>query len=216
MRVACVGYRDWALQIYDNLAATCECNFLIIRSLAQYNKELIRDFKPDLVLFYGWSWKIEKEIINDYICLMLHPSELPKYRGGSPIQNQIIDGITVTKASIFKMVDEIDAGDIVAQSDLSLDGYVDEILDRLTKIGIEETRILLKHGITTKPQKHEFATYRTRLTPKESEITVDELINEKGEYLYNKIRMLTGPYPRAYFKTRDGKKILFDKVRLID
>ena len=44
---------------------------------------------PDIVLFYGWSWKVSEKLINKFDCLMLHPSPLPKYRGGSPIQNQI-------------------------------------------------------------------------------------------------------------------------------
>ena len=47
---------------------------------------------------------------------MLHPSPLPKYRGGSPIQNQIIRGVVDSMVTIFVMNDKIDAGDIIAQS----------------------------------------------------------------------------------------------------
>ena len=43
------------------------------------------------MLFYGWSWKIEEEIYANYMSIMLHPSDLPKFRGGSPIQNQILN-----------------------------------------------------------------------------------------------------------------------------
>ena len=51
---------------------------------------------------------------------MLHPSDLPKFRGGSPIQNQIINGVKKTKISIFRINSEIDAGDIVAKAPLDL------------------------------------------------------------------------------------------------
>ena len=90
MRLACVGYRKWALNIYDSLANSLDHNFFIIRSKEQFNAEAIFDFNPDLILFYGWSWLVDIKIINKFNCLMLHPSPLPKYRGGSPIQNQII------------------------------------------------------------------------------------------------------------------------------
>ena len=90
MRIACIGYRDWALNIYDELAQTEDHLFLIFRSKSQFREDIIRDFKPDLVLFYGWSWIVSSDLLKEYTCLMLHPSPLPRYRGGSPIQNQII------------------------------------------------------------------------------------------------------------------------------
>ena len=46
---------------------------------------------------------------------MLHPSSLPQYRGGSPIQNQIIDGIKESEVCIFKMEKEIDSGQIIKE-----------------------------------------------------------------------------------------------------
>ena len=99
MRIACVGYREWALNIYDALANNTDHTYLIIRSQAQFDEDSLRDFKPDLILFYGWSWYVAETLLQDYTCLMLHPSPLPKYRGGSPIQNQIIAGEKNSKVS---------------------------------------------------------------------------------------------------------------------
>ena len=92
MRIACVGYREWALNIYDALVNSTDHSYLIFRSKLEYKEDVLRDFKPDLILFYGWSWHINKTLLHHFTCLMLHPSPLPKYRGGSPIQNQIIAG----------------------------------------------------------------------------------------------------------------------------
>jgi len=214
MRVACVGYRDWALKIYDRLATITEHTFLIFRSKAQFNVEALDDFKPDLVLFYGWSWLIPANILQHHTCIMLHPSPLPLYRGGSPIQNQIILGETSSQVTLFVMTNELDAGDIVGQCDLSLTGDLNEIFKRMEDAGVELTCNLFDNGLKRIPQDHSVATYCKRRTPCDSEITADELANKPAEYLYNKIRMLADPYPNAYILAADGKKLMITSAHL--
>ena len=87
MKIVCIGYRSWALEIYRNLRNQKKIKFLF---LPKENTKKILKLKPDYILFYGWSWKVKKNLINTNKCIMLHPSMLPKFRGGSPIQNQII------------------------------------------------------------------------------------------------------------------------------
>ncbi len=207
MRVACVGYRDWALNIYDRLASSSDHTFLIFRSKVQFRLEVLFDFKPDLVLFYGWSWILPAFLLERYTCLMLHPSPLPLYRGGSPIQNQIIMGEISSKVSLFVITDELDAGDLVGQQDLSLLGTLSDIFKRIEDAGVKLTQDLLKQGLQRVSQDHSQATYCRRRTPEESEITSEELATKPAEYLFNKVRMLADPYPNAYILTADGKKL---------
>lgn len=214
MRIACVGYRDWALNIYDRLAATSDHSFLIFRSKAQFKLEVLDDFKPDLVLFYGWSWRIPDDLLERHTCVMLHPSPLPRYRGGSPIQNQIIAGESSSKVSLFVMTAELDAGDLLGQKDLSLAGTLDAIFKRIEDAGLELTRHILEHGLHRSPQDHSKATFCKRRTPGESEITADELFSKPAEYLYNKIRMLADPYPNAYILTADGKRLVITAAHI--
>ena len=101
MKIVCIGYREWALKIYDNIAHETNHNFLIIRKKEQYDENVIIDFNPDIILFYGWSWIVSDFLIKNFDCLMLHPSPLPLYRGGSPIQNQIINGEIRSKVTII-------------------------------------------------------------------------------------------------------------------
>jgi methionyl-tRNA formyltransferase len=216
MRVACVGYRDWALNIYDRLAKNTNHIFLIFRSKAQFQVDALHDLKPDLVLFYGWSWMVPVDLLERYTCLMLHPSPLPRYRGGSPIQNQIIAGETSSKVSLFVMTDELDAGDLVGQQDLSLNGKLEDIFKRIEDSGFELTRQILEHGMQRVPQDDSAATYCKRRTPSESEITLDELASQPAEYLNNKIRMLADPYPNAYILTADGKKLVITAAHIED
>jgi methionyl-tRNA formyltransferase len=214
MRIACVTYRDWALKIYDNLVENFDHTFLIIRSRAQYSEPALRDFKPDIILFYGWSWIIEKSLLNDFKCMMLHPSPLPKYRGGSPIQNQIISGETISMVTIFKMNEFLDGGEIYFQKEYSLEGSIDDIFNRISKIGTELTFRLLNENTIPFVQNNEEATVYKRRKPSESEITIEELQNQSGIYLYNKIRMLGDPYPNAYIKTKDGQRLYIKNVKL--
>jgi len=214
MRVACVGYRAWALRIYEHLLINTEHEVLVIGSKEKYDKKIIMDYNPDVVLFYGWSWKIEPEIFKNYKSIMLHPSPLPEFRGGSPIQNQIIRGVVNSKVTLFVIGEEYDAGDVVAQGPLSLSGTITEIFDRLTKIGTSLTVKILREGMQPEKQDDSKATYFSRRKPEQSEISLDEIKNQTGEHLYNKIRMLGDPYPNAFIRTSDGKKLLIKLAEL--
>ena len=44
--------------------------------------------------------------------------------------------------------------------------------------------------------------------------TLDELVNSSSEELYNKICSLEDPYPNAFIKTKDNKKLLFKYVEI--
>ena len=192
MRILCVSYRGWALDIYDNLAKKSNNTFLIVRNKEQYSEQLIIDFKPDYILYYGWSWIIPENIINNYKCIMLHPSSLPKYRGGSPIQNQIIAGEKISAVTLFLMNNEMDSGGIIAQKEFALSGTLASILSRISKIGYELTLnyLINRKKISTTPQDESEATYCKRRRPNQSEITIEELTTKPAEYIYNKISCL--------------------------
>ena len=124
MRVIFCGYRSWALNIIDEIKKHKKINSCeIISSKEEYdfkfNKLVINS---DLIVFLGWSWIIPKEITNKYLCVGVHPSDLPDYRGGSPIQHQIINGVIETKISLMTISEKLDGGDIWLKNDLDLGG----------------------------------------------------------------------------------------------
>ena len=215
MRIVCVGYRDWAIQIYRSIHAV-DRDILLITSKEDLDYRTVEEFCPDYVLFYGWSWIVPEQFINSFQCLMLHPSPLPKYRGGSPIQNQIINGEKTSSVSIFLMEAGLDAGPIYCQQSFSLDGELSEIFSRIVQIGILLTERILSENITPTPQDHSLATYCRRRSPAESEISQQELRDSPAEYLYNKIRMLQDPYPNAYIVGADGRKVFLKSASLED
>ena len=216
MNIACITYRNWAIDIYEKINEVYkdEHNFLIWKTKNEFDADKLKKFKPDLILWYGWSWIVEDAFVNDYESIMLHPTPLPKYRGGSPIQNQIINGETIGAVSLFRMTEGLDKGDIYQQLPLSLTGTLNEIFRRISDLGFAATCNIIEGNYTLIPQDDSQSTYYKRRSPKDSEITQHELQNSSAEYLNNKIRMLNDPYPNAYIKTADGKKLFVIESKL--
>ena len=216
MNIACITYRDWAKDIYEKIYETYknEHNFLIWSEKESFNSDKLLAFNPDLILWYGWSWIVEDVFVNDFTSIMLHPSPLPKYRGGSPIQNQIINGETLGAVSLFRMNEELDKGDIYQQLPLFLNGSLDDIFQRISDLGYAATCNIINGNYVLTKQDDSKSTYFKRRSPKDSEITIDELKNKTAKYLYNKVRMLADPYPNAYIKTIDGKKLILKNVSI--
>lgn len=216
MNIACISYRDWALKIYSKLESNTSKNhnFLIFRNKDEFDSKKLIDFQPDLILWYGWSWIVDNIFVDKYTSIMLHPSPLPKYRGGSPIQNQIINGEKKSAVTLFKMTRNLDDGDIFIQLPFSLEGSLEDIFERIIELGYKATIDIINNNYNLKKQNDSEATYYKRLQPSNSEITIDEIKNSSAEYLHNKIRMLNDPYPNAYLMTSDNKKLYLIQSRL--
>lgn len=217
MNIACITYREWAVDIYEKLAEaySSQHQFLIWKTKSEFDEFKLKQFKPDLILWYGWSWIVEDEFVKNYESVMLHPTPLPKYRGGSPIQNQIINGEKLGAVTLFRMNEGLDKGDIYQQLPMSLEGSLKEIFQRISNLGFSATCNIIEGNFNLMPQDSSQATYFKRRSPADSEITFEELQNKPAEYLYNKIRMLSDPYPNAYLKTSDGKKLLIKEVEIL-
>ncbi len=211
MKILCVGYRQWALQIYRSVDFTGH-DVHMWEGEDSFCLDRLSDLAPDLILFYGWSKIIDEKVVLNYRCLMLHPSKLPYYRGGSPIQNQIIRGELESAVTIFLMDEGIDTGDILGQQALSLEGTLTDIFARMIKIGTDLTQNIISTGLMGIPQEKDVGSNFARRTPAMSEITTDELDFHSGRYLFNKIRMLQAPYPLPYFVTNSGRKVYIKLV----
>jgi methionyl-tRNA formyltransferase len=218
MKILYYGYRDWSFNIYKLLVDKFpEHQILLSSSKEMVNLNFIESFKPDLILFYGWSWKIKLEIINKYFCVCLHPSKLPEYRGGSPIQNQLINYVEESAVTLFKMNNFLDQGKILEQETFSLDGYLDDIFNRVEKIGFRLTHTFIekfKSGtFEMRIQDENLATVYKRRTPEQSEIKIEDFANHESKYFYNMVRGLQKPYPEVYIKCKDGTKLILLKVK---
>tara|TARA_Y100001968_G_scaffold100812_1_gene90753 strand:- start:28548 stop:29198 length:651 start_codon:yes stop_codon:yes gene_type:complete len=215
MKVVLLGYREWALSTFSKFKS-----FPVIKSMDNLNAFLNDyDQKEKLCLiFVGWSDIIQSDIIQNHICICLHPSDLPKYRGGTPIQHQRINGIKKTKLTAFRMDNGIDSGPIIYKTDISIDGHMHDIFLSLSLASEQIINKIISTKdidfLNGKPQRDEDATLYRRRKPKDSEITINELASSTSEELYNKICSLEDPYPNAFIKTKDNKKLLLKSVEI--
>ena len=200
MRILFCGYRTWAIRAYNLLGKVFDFAYS-----PEELEEKTSGHHYDIIFFVGWSWMIEKELIQSSKCICMHPSPLPKYRGGSPIQNQIINGEEESAVTFFIMDEKMDHGKILWQERLSLSGSLDCIfhdMSSLTRSGI--IHILNTPNDEGKEQDHSEATIYKRRKPEDSEIKPEDFYASTAEELYNKIRCLQEPYPKPFIKCKDG------------
>ncbi|MDT8859079.1 methionyl-tRNA formyltransferase [Alkalihalobacillus sp. MEB130] len=170
-----------------------------IRERSELDKVLA--YQPDLIVTAAFGQILPKELLDypKHGCINVHASLLPKYRGGAPIHQAIIDGENESGVTIMYMVEKLDAGDMLSHVRVPIEehDHVGTMHDKLSVAGAKlllDTIPELING-TISPQKQEeshvsFARNITRDM---------ELLdwNRSGEELYNQIRGLH-PWPVAY------------------
>jgi len=227
-KIAFYGYRDWAMEIYYGVENYCSYNnqihkkrydFELIQTKDEYEQFTVsKNFgEIDLHFFVGWNEIVDSTIVNNHKCICLHPSPLPKYRGGSPIQHQIINGEEKSAVTYFIMDEKIDHGDILWQSEFSLDGTLDDIMSRIIEHGtLGINKILYDYlnikELKGKPQDHSKKTYFRRRTPKQSQLEESDF--DTPMKAYNKIRALQSPYPNAYILCNNGARLYITDAQL--
>jgi len=216
------GYREWAKDIFEKISSHSKITIVDkIYTLEDYNIKV--DTFPsdlDLILFIGWSWIIPKEITDKFLCLGIHPSDLPLYRGGSPLQHQIINGIQNSKVSLMTLSSvKLDAGEIWAQEDLDLSGKnMDEVFKNIVASSVKMLVDFLNKfpNVTAKEQDISLGSYYKRRTSNESRLTMEQFSSMNLKDIYNFIRCLTDPYPNAYIEDKNGNRLYFQNVNYVE
>ena len=139
----------------------------------------------------------------------LHAGKLPKYRGGSPLNWQIINGEKKIGISVIKMSKEIDKGKIIKEHSFKLNEKDDikkvhvkcnKIFPKITYQAIK--KIIKKEKFLKQPKNYN--KYFKQRTFKDGKIYWKK---KNSAQIYNFVRALTFPYHCAY--TFFEKKIYF-------
>ena len=209
------GYRSWAKELFELLSLKYDnINWYLARNEKQLS-DLMQINTIDFVVLAGWSWILEDEKVNSKIVLGLHPSDLPDYAGGSPIQNQVLDGIKETKMSLFKLSAGIDTGDILLKESMSLQGGIEDIFSELVRASEKLLDLAIEKypNFTYYKQKGHGKKCR-RLPPSRSEITIQDFKENSLEKMYDIIRCREDPYPNVFIEDKSGK-LFFNKVSFV-
>jgi len=213
------GYREWALEIHSHASRHVDYPIPLLRSQEEFEEHMAQFGEEDLFLFIGWSWIIPKSFVDTHTCICLHPSPLPKYRGGSPLQHQIIRGEEDSAVTFFLMDEYLDKGPILFVESFSLAGSLDDIYKRITKGGKRGIEYLTTNYLKRVPlggvlQDESQKSYFKRRTPEMSEIKAEDFANLAAIDVYNKVRALQDPYPNAFIRCKDNTRILLKIVEV--
>ena len=199
--------KEWNIENYFKLKEKYghEFNFHLISNSEALTEEFIQKINPNYIFFLHWSWIIPKNIYNNFNCVLFHMTDLPYGRGGSPLQNLIMNKVYKTKISAIKVSENIDSGDIYLKENLDIStGSAQDIFKRSSQITFEKMiPEFLSSKLSAKEQSGEIVTFKRR-TPEQSSIkTVKDLSLTS---LYDFIRMLDGEgYPKAYIEIENIK-----------
>lgn len=205
------AYREWSTTLFNERLAKLPEKFHLISRKEDLNENFLKKTEPEYIFFLDWSWIVSDIIISNYKCINFHTAPLPYFRGGSPIQNQIIRGIKNSKVTAHYMTKELDAGDILLQEDVSLEGHIREIFSRISEKIYEMITMIIDGNFCPKKQEGEGSVFKRR-TPDQSELKKEDL-EKPVEYIYDFIRMLEDPYPNAFMRV-GNKKIIFKEAEI--
>lgn len=194
MNYLLVTIKEWNIDAYKEYISKLDGNWFLITNKDDLTLGKIKKIDPKYIFFPHWSWLVLKEITDNYECVCIHMTDLPYGRGGSPLQNLIINEHKTTKLTALRMTQELDAGDIYHKISLDLSGSAQEIFTRGAYKTYELIKFIVENEPKPQPQKGEVVVFNRR-RPSQSEIPKDITISK----MYDYIRMLdANTYPTAY------------------
>lgn len=163
--------------------------------------------QPDVIAVVAYGILLPQPVLNlpPLGCINLHPSLLPAYRGAAPIQRAVMNGESGTGITTMFLSPEMDAGDIILQEDVPVDGNATagelaaDLAERGAHLMVRTLALLEEGSAPRRAQNHHLATYAPPINREEEQI--DWRGDARG--IFNQIRGMN-PRPGAYtlFKGR--------------
>ncbi|BEK05912.1 formyltransferase family protein [Campylobacter jejuni] len=213
MKIIIASLKTWNFKNYKKLKNQfSHIKFYLVTKKEDLNLNYIQKINPKYIFFPHWSFIIPDEIYQNYECIVFHMSDLPFGRGGSPLQNLILQNIKKTKISALKVCKDLDAGDIYLKCKLDISKHsAQKIYKKASKIiFFKMIPYILKNNPKLIPQNGK-PTFFKRRTPDQS--CLNSLENPNLEQIFDFIRMLDAPsYPKAFLEFKN-LKIEFKKIK---
>ncbi len=175
---------------------------------------IIESIQPDLVIVIAYGRMLAKSIVDKYICVNVHASLLPKYRGASPIQAALLNGDSESGVTLMRMNEGLDKGDVLVQSQVPIvtHDHADTLSHKLIEAGKLTLLNLVKRfqageRVESIPQDHSQATYVGKISNEDARLS--EL--DSAEITINKIRAYT-PWPGAFVEVQGLRVKIIDAV----
>ena len=170
-----------------------------------YNYGKIDNF--DYVFVLGYTRILPSYFIQkNKLVMVIHESNLPKGKGNSPLQWQILKNKKYISINLIKLTEKLDSGDIILKDKIILNGteLYDKIREKQAKITFKLiARLLRLKKIKFKKQIGKEFFYKKR-TPKDSELNPKKSIEEN----FNLLRIANNNDWPAFFHLKKNIYIL--------
>lgn len=187
--------KTWHFPVFKEVSCVEKGNWFYV-STQEELISLVNEIVPRYIFFLHWSWKVPQDIWEVYECVCFHMTDVPYGRGGSPLQNLILEGNEKTMLTALRMEEEMDAGPVYAKRFLNLDGRAEDIYLRAGAISWEIVQWIVGNEPVPEPQIGEAKQFQRR-KPEQSSLPESGSLKN----IYDFIRMLDAPtYPLAFFE----------------
>lgn len=179
-------------------------------------QEMFRNLQADISVVAAYGLILPKEVIEAFPmgCVNIHGSLLPRWRGAAPIQRAIEAGDKESGITIMKMVEKLDAGDMLLKGVVPITAETtgETLHDAMAEMGAKLILEALDNWQNLKPvsQDESLVTYAAKIDKTESHLD----FSEKAEVLERKIRAFN-PYPAVYFEY-DGERYKILRAKVVD
>jgi methionyl-tRNA formyltransferase len=179
---------------------------------------MLASWRPALGVVAAYGKLIPKDLLRlpRLGMINVHASLLPHYRGAALVHRAIIDGNLRTGVTIMRVVEPLDAGDMLGKATrlIGPDETSDVVERDLAELGaallVDVVERIAAGPISEEPQDDMLSTYAPRLTKEEG--LVDWSL--PAVYLHNRVRGLY-PWPHAYTYL-EGRRLILLKSAVDD
>ncbi|MFA9557404.1 methionyl-tRNA formyltransferase [Evansella sp. AB-rgal1] len=178
----------------------------------------VEEINPDIIITAAFGQILPKGLLDvpPLGCINVHASLLPKYRGGAPIHQAIIDGEKETGITIMYMVEKLDAGAILSQKAIPIENSdtTGTMHNKLSELGsellLETLPELIEGSIVAEEQDEDGVTYAPNISKEQELIHWDKTSID----IFNQVRGLA-PWPVAY-TTMEGQRMKIWATEIIE
>lgn len=207
---------------FDSVAELARENGIPVHMADDINQprwvELIAGLAPDVIFSFYYRDMVKQAVrsIPRFGAFNMHGSLLPKYRGRSPLNWQLVNGEAWSGVTLHHMVASADAGDIVGQERIAV-GPDETALELYTRLNAAADRVLDRHlddllrGTAPRtPQDHAQATVFGGRRP------ADGLVDWSwpARRVHDLVRAVAPPWPGAFAELPDGRLMVLGTARL--
>lgn len=204
----------------NKITKFCEENKLYhIRTKDPNTDPMLANLKPDLAVIAGFSKRLSENLLRlpRITTINLHAGKLPQYRGGSPLNWQMINDEKFAWCSVIEASERFDEGPVLMEQSIQLNDQktiadlhheANLIFRELT---VRTVEALAQNSAKKREQIHQDAVYWHQRNDGDGRINWGLM---KARQIFNLVRAVTRPYPGA-FSYLDGELVRIWEVQLV-